>query len=298
MKYKIIQYLALTVFLFSCKDSKNDTDASGTFEATEIIVSAEATGQILSLDINEGDLLKENQHIGTIDSTQLHLNKMQLSQNQKAILSARPDINSQIASLQEELKNANSDKKRIANLVAGDVASQKQLDDANLRIGVLQSKIKAQKSSLNTTTATLNDQGSSVKVQLAQVSDQLNKCTIINPINGTVLVKYSNAFEMTMVGKPLYKIADIKNMILRAYITSSQLSKIKLNQNVKVLVDFGKDESKEYSGRISWISDKSEFTPKNIQTKDERANSVYAVKIAVPNDGYLKIGMYGAIKIN
>lgn len=297
MKYKIIPFAALTFFFFSCKNSENEYDASGTFEATEIIVSAEANGQILALNINEGDLLKENQQIGTIDSTQLHLNKRQLSQSQKAILSGRPDITTQIAALENELKNAITDKKRIANLVAGEVASQKQLDDANTRIAILQSKIAAQKSSLTTTTSSLNEQGSTVNAQLAQVSDQLKKCNIINPINGTVLVKYSNAFEMTMVGRPLYKIADVKNMILRAYVTSSQLSQIKLNQKVKVFVDFGKEEKKEYVGTISWISDKSEFTPKTIQTKDERANSVYAVKISVSNDGYLKIGMYGEIKI-
>ncbi|MBF4472644.1 HlyD family secretion protein [Flavobacterium sp. HJJ] len=297
MNYKTLPFAVLTFFLFSCKDTKNENDASGTFEATEVIVSAEANGQILALNINEGDLLKENQQVGTIDSTQLHLNKVQLSQNKKAILSGRPDVTAQIASLQEELKNAVSDKKRIANLVAGDVASKKQLDDANTRIAVIQSKIDAQKSSLNTTTSSLNEQGSTVNAQMAQINDQLKKCSIINPINGTVLVKYSNAFEMTMIGKPLYKIADVKNMILRAYITSSQLSQIKIGQKVKVFVDFGKEESKEYAGTISWISDKSEFTPKTIQTKDERANSVYAVKIAVPNDGYLKIGMYGEIKI-
>jgi len=297
MKYKITPFLALTLLLFSCKKTDNDYDASGTFEATEVIVSAEANGQILALDINEGDVLKQNQLIGTIDSTQLHFNKVQLSQSKKAILSGRPDVKVQIASLEDELKNAVTDKKRIANLVAGEVASQKQLDDANLRISILQSKIEALKNSLNTTTSSLNEQGATVNAQVAQINDQLKKCKIINPLNGTVLVKYANAFEMTMMGRPLYKIADVKNMILRAYITSSQLSQIKLNQKVKVFVDFGKKEKKQYTGTISWISEKSEFTPKTIQTKDERANSVYAVKITVPNDGYLKIGMYGEIKI-
>jgi len=297
MKYKIIPFAALTLFLFSCKNTDNDYDASGTFEATEVIVSAEANGQILSLNINEGNVLKENQLVGAVDSTQLHFNKMQLSQSKKAILSGRPDVMTQIAALEDELKNAITDKKRIANLVAGDVASQKQLDDANMRVAVLKSNIAAQKSNLNTTTSSLNEQGTTVNAQVAQINDQLKKCRIINPINGTVLVKYANAFEMTMMGRPLYKIADVKNMILRAYITSSQLSQIKLNQKVKVFVDFGKEQRKEYAGIISWISDKSEFTPKTIQTKDERANSVYAVKISVPNDGYLKIGMYGEIKI-
>lgn len=295
MKNNFLQIISISLLLFSCNNEKNNHDASGTFEATETIVSAEANGKILAFDINEGDVLKQGQVIGYVDSTQLHLSKMQLTQSQKAILSGRPDSKSQLESLETELQSALSDKKRIENLVKGDVASQKQLDDAHTRIEVLQSKIDALRSSLGITTNTLIQQGGTVGVQLAQVEDQLRKCNIINPVNGTVLTKYANVFEMTSAGKPLYKIADLSVIELRAYITNDQFSSIKLGQKVKVNVDSGDGKSKSYDGTIDWINNKAEFTPKTIQTKDERANLVYAIKIKVQNDGFLKIGMYGEV---
>ena len=291
-----INLLLLGTMLFSCNNKENDFDASGTFEATEIIISAEANGKILALNIKEGDVLKQGQRIGYIDSTQLHLSKLQLMKNQKSILSGRPDIKAQLDALEKEKESAISDKKKIENLVKGEVASQKQLDDANTKIKVLQSKIDATKSSLSTTTSSLNEQGGSVGVQLEQIEDQLRKCNIINPVNGTVLTKYANEFEMTNAGKPLYKIADLSTIILRAYITGNELTQIKINQKVKVLTDDGKGGFKETTGTISWINDKAEFTPKSIQTKDERANMVYAIKVNVVNDGTYKIGMYGEIK--
>lgn len=299
MNHKLIaiNLLLLGTVLFSCNNKENDFDASGTFEATETIISAEANGKILALNINEGDVLKQGQQIGYIDSTQLHLSKLQLIKSQRSILSGRPNIKPQLEALESEKSSAVSDKKRIEILVKGNVASQKQLDDANTRIAVLQSKIEATKSSLTTTTTTLNEQGGSVGAQLDQIQDQLHKCNIINPVGGSVLTKYTDVYEMATMGKPLYKIANLSTMILRAYITGDQLSQMKIGQTVKVFVDFGKDKTKEYSGKVTWISDKSEFTPKTIQTKNERANSVYAVKITIPNDGYLKIGMYGGIKI-
>jgi HlyD family secretion protein len=296
MKNSIIMICLLALLLVSCKNKNNQCDASGTFEATETIVSAEANGKILELNLDEGQLLKQDQQVGYIDSVQLHLTRLQLMQNRKAILSGRPDVTTQIESLQKELENAMSDKKRIENLVKGQVASQKQLDDANTRVSVLQSKIEAQKSMLNTTTSTLTEQGNTVEFQLGQVEDQLRKCRIINPVNGTVLTKYANAFEMVSVGKPLYKIADLTTIILRAYITGNQLPVIKLNQKVKVFTDDGKGGFKETEGAITWINDKAEFMPKTIQTKDERANMVYAIKVNVQNDGSYKIGMYGEIK--
>ena len=296
MKNSIIMIFLLALLLVSCKNKNNQCDASGTFEATETIVSAEANGKILELNLDEGQLLKQGQQVGYIDSIQLHLTRLQLMQNRKAILSGRPDVTTQIESLQKELENAMSDKKRIENLVKGQVASQKQLDDANTRVSVLQSKIEAQKSILNTTTSTLTEQGNTVEFQLGQVQDQLRKCRIINPVNGTVLTKYANAFEMVSVGKPLYKIADLTTIILRAYITGNQLPIIKLNQKVKVYTDDGKGGFKETEGMITWINDKAEFMPKTIQTKDERANMVYAIKVNVQNDGSYKIGMYGEIK--
>ena len=296
MKNSIISIFFFALLIVSCKNENGMRDASGTFEAIETIVSAEANGKILELNIEEGNLIKQDQQVGYIDSLQLHLTRLQLMQNRKAILSGRPDVTTQIESLQKELENAMNDKKRIENLVKGEVASQKQLDDANTRVSVLQSKIDAQKSVLGTTTSTLNEQSNTVEFQLAQVEDQLRKCRIVNPVTGTVLTKYANAYEMVSTGKPLYKIADLSTIILRAYITGNQLPNIKLNQKVKVYTDDGKGGFKETEGSISWINDKAEFMPKTIQTKDERANMVYAIKINVKNDGAYKIGMYGEIK--
>ncbi len=291
-----IQLLALSTLFFSCKNNGLESDASGTFEATETVISAEAAGKILAFDIDEGDVLTAAQTIGYIDSTQLYLSKLQLQQNQKAILSGRPDTKVQLEALQKELDNALSDKQRIENLVKGNVASQKQLDDANTRIAILQSKIAATKSTLTTTTSTINEQSGTVAIQLASVEDQLRKCRIVNPVNGTVLTKYANAFEVTAPGKPLYKIADLTEMYLRAYITADQFAKAKIGDKVKVSIDAAEGNSKEYEGVVEWISNKSEFTPKTIQTKDERANLVYAMKIRVKNDGLIKIGMYGEVK--
>ena len=197
--------------------------------------------------------------------------------------------------LQNELDNAIADKTRIENLVKGQVASQKQLDDAITRVEVIQSRLAALNSTLNTNNSALTEQGSTIDIQLRLVEDQLRKCKIINPTNSTVLVKYSNAFEMTTAGKPIYKIADLSSLTLRAYISGDQLSSIKLGQKLKVIVDDLQGGSKTYEGQISWISDKAEFTPKTIQTKEERANLVYAVKIIVKNDGFLKIGMYADV---
>jgi HlyD family secretion protein len=295
------RFFILTVFIFcltvsGCKKNGNDFDASGTFEAVETVISSEANGKIISLDINEGDVLKAGQPVGFIDSTQLLLTRQQLMQNRKAILTGRPSIQLQLDALQKELDNALSDRERISNLVKGDVASRKQLDDADIRISVLKAKIEAQKNSLQTTSASITEQGGSVGAQLNLLEDQIRKCTIVNPVEGTVLTKYAEANEMTAVGKPLYKIADLRTMILRVYISGNQLAQIKLNQPVRIFTDNGEGGRKESGGVVSWISDKAEFTPKTIQTKDERANLVYAVKVRVKNDGTYKIGMYGEIR--
>lgn len=288
--------IILFLSIFSCADRDKQSDASGTFEAIETLVSSEASGKIMTFSVNEGDLLTAGQVIGYIDSTQVYLQKLQLEQNMKAILSGRPAINTQLDALRKELDNAIIDRDRIANLVRGEVASQKQLDDAENRILVLKSRIDALNSSLSTTTASLNEQAETIAIQLRQTEDQLKKCRLINPVNGTVLVTYANPFEMTSAGRPLYKIADLSELILRAYITGNQLPDIKIGQEVRVLTDDGNGGYREGKGRISWISDKAEFTPKTIQTKDERANLVYAIKVRVQNDGQYKIGMYGEIK--
>ncbi len=288
--------IASIALLFSCKNNGITYDASGSFESVETIISSEANGKILSLNLNEGDELKEGQIVGYIDSTQLVLSRKQLESNQKAILSSRPQIETQIDALQKELDNAIRDRDRISNLVKGNVASQKQLDDAESHVATIKARLEAQKSSLQTTTNTINDQGSTVNTQLNLLEDQINKCRIINPLNGTVLTKYSESNEITGIGKPLYKIADLKTMILRVYISGDQLPLVKLNQQVKVFTDDGNGGFNESNGIITWISNKAEFTPKTIQTKDERANMVYAIKVSVKNDGRYKIGMYGEVK--
>lgn len=287
--------LSLSTLVVGCDTKNADSDAQGTFEATEVIVSAEANGKLLALRVEEGQSLRKDEPVGTIDSTALYLSKLQLIQNQKAILAGRQDVKTQLESLRKELTNAQADQKRIENLVKGQVASQKQLDDANLRIDVLKAKIDAQENLLNTGNTALTEQSRTIAAQLNVVEDQLRRCRVINPVDGTVLTKYSEAFEMTAVGKPLYKVADLSQMILRAYLTNDQQSKVKVGQKVKVLVDDGDESMRNYEGTIQWVNDKAEFTPKTIQTKDERANLVYSVKIAVKNDGFLKIGMYGEV---
>jgi len=295
---QIIQLTTLGFLLFSCTAKNETADATGSFEAIETIISAEANGKLLQFTVSEGDEVKAGQLIGYIDSTQLYLTRLQLLQSQRAVLSGRPDINTQLDALQRELDNATTDKQRIENLVKGEVASQKQLDDANTRIAVLQSKIAAQKSQLGTSTSTLNEQARTISLQLSQVEDQLRKSRILNPVSGTILSTYVNPFEMTAAGKPLYKVADLSAIDLKAYITQDQFSKIKVSQPVKVLVDAEAGSMKTYEGTIAWINSKAEFTPKTIQTKDERANLVYAIKVRVKNDGLLKIGMYGEVKFN
>lgn len=287
--------VSISTLVVGCGTENADSDAQGTFEATEVIVSAEANGKLLTLRLEEGQSLKRGEQVGTIDSTSLYLNKLQLIQNQKAILAGRQNVATQLESLRKELVNAEADQKRIENLVKGQVASQKQLDDANLRIDVLKAKIDAQQNLLNTGNTALTEQSRTIAAQLNVVEDQLRRCRVINPVEGTVLTKYSEAFEMTAIGKPLYKVADLSQMTLRAYLTNDQQSKVRVGQKVKVLVDDGDKNMRSYEGTIQWVNDKAEFTPKTIQTKDERANLVYAAKIAVTNDGLLKIGMYGEV---
>ncbi|HEX5167954.1 MAG TPA: HlyD family efflux transporter periplasmic adaptor subunit [Cyclobacteriaceae bacterium] len=284
--------------LYACNNNMNDFDATGTFEANEVIISAEASGKILSFVIEEGQMLKAGQQVGFIDSTQLHLSKLQLLENQKAVLAGKPDIRTQIEATKKEIDNVKLEKKRVENLVKGGVATQKQLDDVDSKLAVLEARLAAQQNSLTVTTTTLNEQSGAIKVQLAMVTDQLSKCLVTNPVDGTVLTKYAMQDEMTAPGKGLYKIADLSTLILRAYISGTQLPQIKLGQAVQVYVDSADGEYKTYPGTITWISDKAEFTPKTIQTKDERANLVYAIKISVKNDGYLKLGMYGEVKLN
>lgn len=290
--------IATAIILSACNDNKVSFDASGSFEAEETVISSEATGAIKRLEIEEGQTLEAGQRIGYIDSLQLYLKKRQLEAQVIAILGKKPNISVQLSALKEQLKTAEKEKTRVANLVKGDAATPKQLDDINAQIEVLKKQIEAQQSTLSISSEGLGKDVVPLQVQIEQLNDQLAKCNIINPANGTVLAKYAETNEMTATGKPLYKIADLSNIILRAYITGDQLPQVKLNQKVKVLTDDGKGGYEETEGTITWINSKAEFTPKTIQTRDERANMVYAIKVKVKNDGTYKIGMYGEIKFN
>ncbi|HZB14177.1 MAG TPA: HlyD family efflux transporter periplasmic adaptor subunit [Chryseolinea sp.] len=296
MKTSIIA-LTCAAVLAACSTDENKYDATGTFEAIETIVSAEATGTIRAFDIEEGQALKGGSTIGFIDSTQLFLQRKQLQAQIRAVLSKKPNITTQLAALLEELQQAEREHRRVSNLLKSDAATQKQLDDATAQVAIIKRKISAQESSLGITTASIQQETFPLQVQIEQLDDQLAKCKIINSVDGTVLTKYAETYETAVIGKPLYKIADLSNIILRAYITGDQFSQVKLNQKVTVLIDDAGGTYKEYEGIVQWISDKAEFTPKTIQTKDERANLVYAVKITVKNDGHLKLGMYGEVKL-
>ncbi len=286
------------VIVAGCASDKIKYDASGTFEAVETIVSAEATGIIKKFTVEEGQDLKANEIVGYIDSVQLYLKKKQLEAQIGAVLSKKPNIATQIASLQEQLKQAQREQQRITNLLKADAATQKQLDDANAQVEIIKKQIAGQESALGITSKSLNEESTPLTIQIAQLNDQLAKSKIVNEVNGTVLTKYAEANEMTTSGKPLYKIADLSQITLRAYITGDQLPSIKIGQHVMVLIDSAENSYKEYPGEIQWISNKAEFTPKTIQTKDERANLVYAVKIRVKNDGLIKIGMYGEVRLS
>ncbi len=296
MKLTKLFLFSVIIFFASCSNGNADYDATGSFEATEIIVSSQANGKILEFNVSEGQQLQNQQVVGYIDSTQLYLQKLSLSRNAQGVRAQSPNISTQTAAINEQIQTLERERSRVQNLITANAANQKQLDDINSQIDVLQKQLSAQTSTLQKSSANITAQSSAMQIQIAQIEDQLTKCTIKSPITGTVLNKYVEAGELAGMGTPLFKIADMNNMFLRAYATNDQLSQIKLNQSVAVSVDAGDGEMKSYTGTINWISDKAEFTPKTIQTKNERANLVYAVKISVPNDGFLKIGMYGEVK--
>ncbi len=289
-------YIAITLLMVSCGE-KSEFDAQGTFEATEVIVSSEANGRIISFNIEEGNMVDANTIIGTIDSVQLYLQRKQLEAQQSALLASRPDIKKQVSSLKEEIAKQKVELKRIGNMLRDGAATQKQYDDIEAHIRILEGKLDATLSTLTKNASTIDDNSAALEAQISALDDRIEKCKIVSPINGTVLVKYAEAGELATVGKPLMKVADLENIYLRAYFTSNQLADIKLGDNVTVIADFGEDNRYEYDGKITWISAESEFTPKTIQTKESRSNLVYAVKIAVKNDGRIKIGLSGEIKL-
>jgi HlyD family secretion protein len=288
---------SLSLFLYACGNKKERFDASGTFEAVEVIVSSEASGRILVLDFQEGQLLEAGQQIGLTDSLQLHLRKMQLQAGIRALESRRLDVSKQLAATRQQIETAQNELQRFQNLFEANAANQKQVDDIKAQITLLEKQLAAQQSTMMQTNQGISQEATAQEMQVAQLQDQIEKCIIKSPLAGSVLVKYAEAGELATIGKPLFKMADTRNMIFRAYVASSQLTKLQIGQQVHVFADYGEGETRQYPGIITWISEKSEFTPKTIQARDERDNLVYAIKVAVENDGYLKIGMYGNLKI-
>ena len=287
---------SVALMMASCGNSEKELDATGTFEATETTVFAEQNGQLMTFCVNEGDEIAMGAEVGLIDTTQVWLKIQQLGATKEVYQSQKPDMEAQIAAARQQLAKAQQDEQRYKELVADGAAPSKMLDDASSQVKVLQKQLAAQQSALSTNTRSLDKQMAATDVQVSQLYDQLRKCHITSPTKGTVLEKYVERGEFVATGKPLFKIADTQDMYMRAYVTSAQLQNIKLGQKVKVFADYGDGQKKEYAGTISWISSRSEFTPKTILTDDERADLVYAVKVAIKNDGFVKIGMYGEVK--
>ncbi|MDR2824645.1 MAG: HlyD family efflux transporter periplasmic adaptor subunit [Prevotellaceae bacterium] len=293
---KIFIILSISMLCFACGGDMMQHSASGVLEATEIIVSAMATGQVEQLNIVEGQQLVKGDKVGFIDTTQLFLQKRQLQTGVRFINTSKPDIAQQIAVVQEQIDKAMTEKTRVQNLLKDGAATEKQLDDVDAQLKVLQRTLAAQKNQLSTGISSLTGESSVREIQIAQVDDLLRKSYIVSPIDGVVIEKYIEQSEVVAPGVPIFKIADTKNLFLRAYIVADQLDKIKIGSTATVYSNNADGAQRTYKGRVTWISDKAEFTPKTIQTQSERQNLVYAVKITVENtDGLLKIGMYGDV---
>ena len=297
-KILLILTIVSALLLTSCTDTEERIDASGSFEAVEITVSAEATGKISSFNISEGDQVEKGQILGQIETTLLTLKKEQSLSSREGMKSRLVDIPVQTAALIQQLETLESEKVRIENLLRSDAVNTKQLDDINAQMAMMEKQLQAQTVSLKNSNSALRSEMAALDSQIAQLDEQIENAAIASPLKGTILVKYAEEGEYTANGKALIKIADLDQMFLRAYVTSGQLSRIKLGQTVTVLSDFGEESFREYAGTITWVSDEAEFTPKTVQTRDERANLSYAVKVSVSNDGFLKIGMYGGIILN
>ena len=335
---KVLILASLALVMASCGEDKKDYDATGTFEATEVTVSAESSGQLISFQVTEGQLLNSGVTVGQIDARQLSLkraqlatnteqltatdgqldaNKRQLVANQQATASKQLDLKKQVAAIRQQIANQQRERQRFSELLRDGAVPQKQVDDIDYQIQVLQKQLVATEEQIASQNAALAEQNKGIAAQIdgissqqagvtaqkagvrnqqAQIDDQLAHTFVKSPLAGTILEKYAEQGEFVTIGKPLFKIADTKNMFIKAYITSEQLKKVRLGQHVKVLADYGGGEKKQYNGVITWISSRSEFTPKTIVTEDERADLVYAIKIKFTNDGFVKIGMYGEVK--
>ena len=286
----------VAINLCACNKKDTQADASGIFEATEVIVSAKGNGEIKRLELQEGQVVEAEAELGYIDTTQLFLKKVQLQASLQAMDSRKTNVSRQTAALQQQITTQKREQQRFETLVAQNAANQKQLDDITAALATLEKQLAAQNETLTLNNSGVSNEQRSLLAQIAQLNDQLDNSVICSPIKGIILGKYVEAGEWTTQGKPLFKVADLANMYLRAYITASQLTTVKIGDSVTVYADKGQADSKSYQGTVTWVSDKAEFTPKTIPTRDERANLVYAVKIAVKNDGYIKNGMYGEVK--
>ena len=321
---KILSLASIAIIMAACGNKEKEYDATGTFEATEVTVSAKSTGELKLFNVAEGEQVENGNVVGRIDAIQLQLkkeqlettrgqlnaNKRQMASSRKANNSRQLDLERQVASIRQQIANAQRERQRFTELVRDGAVPRKQLDDINYQIKVLEKQLEATSDQIRSNNASLADQNAGIsaqidgidsqvaglEAQIRQIEDQIANTEITAPFTGTVLEKYVEPNEFVTTGKPLFKIADTQNMFMRAYVTSAQLQNIKVGQKVKVFADYGNGQKKAYDGTISWISSRSEFTPKTIVTDDERADLVYAVKIAIKNDGYAKIGMYGEVK--
>ena len=279
------------LWLAGCSNNNDKSDAYGNFDATTTTVASQGNGQLLSLNLEEGDVLPANKVVGVVDTVNLHLQKQQLIANRKALKAQIRGIDAQAAVFREQIAVAQTDLNRIRRMIKDSAATQKQFDDANGKISVLHKQI----ASTDTQKGVIESQIEALTSQIAGVNEKIQQSKIVNPMNGTVLVKYAEPGEVATDGKPLYDIANLKHIDLRVYVSGAQLPKVKLGEKVKVIVDKNKSENRQLSGKVIWVSSDAEFTPKNIQTKEERVAQVYAVKVRVQNDGTLKIGMPGEV---
>lgn len=298
MKKAIILISAVSaMMLTACGNKDVDYDASGVFETTEVIVSARGTGEIVSLDVEEGQTVTANQPLGELDMTQLMLKKLQLAAGKDAATSRRLNTATQVAALRQQIANLRTEQARFKALLEDGAATQKQVDDIGYQIATLQQQLSATDEQVSSANHSIDGQSAGFDAQIGQVDDMMEQAVITSPIDGIILSKYAEAGEYAVPGRALFKVADISEMKLRAYITADQLTGLKIGQKVKVYADQRADGRKEYEGTVSWISSEAEFTPKTIQTRDERSNLVYAIKITVHNDGLIKRGMYGDVKL-
>ncbi|MDE5585122.1 MAG: HlyD family efflux transporter periplasmic adaptor subunit [Muribaculaceae bacterium] len=293
---KIYSLAIASIMLASCS-SAPDYDATGIFEATTVTVSAETSGKILSMTVSEGDSVRKGQNIAVIDTALLVLQQKQIESQRQSAESVSPDIAAQAAALRSQITHQQHECERFARLLADGATTQKQYDDANAQLNVLKGQLSALLSTLGKNRSSISDNAVAIQYQSEQIAEQIAKSVVDSPISGTVLIKYAEPGEFATPGRPLLKLADLNDIYLRSYFTASQLAGIQIGQKVTVIADFGGDEQFEYPGTITWIAQESEFTPKSIQTRDSRANLVYAVKIAVKNDGLLKLGQYGEVRL-